>query len=42
MRLVNIKPRRGAGILIGAIPIIALLIAYALISVAVQGHGHKV
>jgi len=34
MRLVNIRPRRGAGILIGAIPIIALLIAYALISVA--------
>jgi len=34
MRLVNIKPRRGARILIGAIPILALLILYALISAA--------
>ena len=34
MRLVNIKPRRGARILIGAIPIILILIVYALVATA--------
>lgn len=34
MRLVNIKPRRGTRILIGAIPIILILIVYALVSTA--------
>ncbi|MES2492594.1 MAG: ABC transporter permease subunit [Pseudomonadota bacterium] len=34
MRLVNIKPKSGLRILIGAIPIILLLIAYALMSAA--------
>jgi NitT/TauT family transport system permease protein len=34
MRLVNIKPRRGARILIGAAPIIALIILYAVLSAA--------
>lgn len=34
MRVVNIKPRRGASILIGAIPIIILLIGYAILSAA--------
>ena len=34
MRVVNIKPRRGARILIGAVPIVALLIVYAILSAA--------
>jgi NitT/TauT family transport system permease protein len=34
MRLVNIKPRRGVRILIGAIPIVVILIVYALVSAA--------
>jgi NitT/TauT family transport system permease protein len=34
MRLVNIKPRRGPRMLIGAVPIIALLIVYAIFSAA--------
>ena len=34
MRLVNIKPRRGARIIIGAIPIAAILIVYAAASAA--------
>ena len=34
MRVVNIKPRRGARILIGAIPIATLLIVYAIFSAA--------
>jgi NitT/TauT family transport system permease protein len=34
MRVVNIKPRRGARILIGAIPVVILLIAYAIASAA--------
>jgi NitT/TauT family transport system permease protein len=34
MRVVNIKPRRGARILIGAVPVVILLIAYAIASAA--------
>ena len=34
MRLVNIKPARGARILIGAIPLVLLLVAYAVLSAA--------
>lgn len=34
MRVVNIKPRRGTRILIGAIPIVILLIVYAIASAA--------
>jgi NitT/TauT family transport system permease protein len=34
MRVVNIKPRRGARILIGAVPIIIVLIVYAIFSAA--------
>jgi NitT/TauT family transport system permease protein len=34
MRVVNIKPRRGERILIGAVPVVILLIAYAIASAA--------
>jgi NitT/TauT family transport system permease protein len=34
MRVVNIKPRRGARLLIGAVPIVLLLIVYAIVSAA--------
>ena len=32
MRLVNIRPQRGTRILIGAIPIVLLLLVYAAVS----------
>jgi NitT/TauT family transport system permease protein len=34
MRVVNIKPRRGSRILIGAVPVVILVIAYAIFSTA--------